>query len=188
MMPRSASSTICRIVLACARAARREPSVTCSCASFRASIAQSTHACPDQSGPRAKGPGHAHHAEQHQVRKGPADLKPRRPRRLRESGGHQKRGARDAPHDGKKSVITRTKVMLWGSLTHASCASSEVEASRCVTLATSPTTSPRGYPPPTPLVSAHSPFDAETPSVCWTSMLSEVVPPDTVPWRFDLER
>src|ERR1700687_2287535 len=95
--------------------------------------------------------------------------------------GQQQGGDGQSLHDGTKSVMTRSRLRLVGSVTHAISAWSLVEAGRYVTEASSPTTSPRGKPTPAPLVSAHSPLDALRPSECSMSRCSAFGPPVTVP-------
>src|ERR1700694_3492026 len=131
---------------------------------------QPTGARPDQPRADTRRPGQGDHGQQADIGKRARDLDPRSPGHLHEDSPQHDEPAGRPFHAGMKSVITSTRLMLAGSLLQTTSAWSVVEESRWLTLATWPTTKPRGYPPPTPLVKAHSPLDATAPRRCsiWT--------------------
>src|SRR5579872_7290580 len=140
---------------------------------------------PRHSGTNAKIPRGADREQEDEVGKPTAHGKAWGQGDLQERRRHKKNDSGRSPHDGRKSVITRTRARFAGSFTQAMRASSEVEDGWYVTLLTSPTTRPRGYSPPTPLVSAQSPCEAVAPKACSTCIGRAPGPPDTVPCRPD---
>src|SRR6266852_5743065 len=103
-----------------------------------------TCTCPQQPRSHPSCPGQPHDDDEDEVGKRASDLELRRPRHLDQCGGQHQREPADDLHEGLKSVTTMTKLNAAGSLTQSMRAESTVAASLCVTLTTSPTTSPRG--------------------------------------------